>query len=180
MELKCKMCGSDLYPEENEKVVICDLCGSEQTVPVADDTHKINLFNEANTYRRQNRFDEAAQVYRHVIAEYPDEHEARWCLLLCEYGIEYVDDIKTERKVPTCHRTLRKSILEHEEYKTIMQNASQEEKALYEREAAEIDRLQKEILKLSEKEEPYDVFICYKETGEDKRRTKDSQYASKI
>ena len=179
-ELKCKMCGSDLWVEAGAKVASCEFCGSEQTIPAANDAHKIELFNTANAYRLHNRFDKGAKAYEKLIAEYPDEHEARWCYLLCEYGIEYVDDAYTESKVPTCHRTLSTSIFQHPQYKTIMQNASAEEKELYETEAREIDRLQRRILEVSQKEEPYDVFICYKEKGEDKRRTRDSQYASKL
>ena len=180
MDLQCKMCGSELLADEDAKVVICDFCGTEQTVPLADDTHKINLFNEANDCRRNNRFDEAKGIYQHIVQEYPEESEARWCLLLCEYGIEYVDDAKTGKKVPTCHRTMRTSIFDHPEYQKIMSIATSDTRELYEKEASEIDRIQKDILKISAKEEPYDIFICYKETREDKKRTKDSQYASKI
>ena len=94
MELKCKMCGEPLYPEDGQTVVMCDFCGSEQTVPVAQDPHKIAMFNEANNYRMQNRFDLASNLYQHIVEEYPDEKEADWCLVLCRYGIEYVDDPK--------------------------------------------------------------------------------------
>lgn len=180
MELKCKMCGSELFPEEGDKVVICDFCGSEQTLPTTENTHKLNLLGEANNYRQQNRFDEAAQLYRHIIEEYPEENEAYWCLILCKYGIEYIDDAKKEQKIPTCHRTIRESIFDCEEYKLIMSRATEEEKRIYSAEAEEIDRIQKSILSDVAKEEPYDIFICYKETDADGKRTLDSQHASKI
>ena len=180
MEFICKMCGSELYPEDGDKTVVCDVCGSEQTLPVADDSHKVNMFNEANNYRLQKRFDEAANLYKNIISEYPEECDAHWGLVLCEYGIEYVDDKKTERKIPTCNRTLRTSIFDHEEYKKAVEKATDEERAIYEREAKEIDGYQKKILEISDKEAPYDVFICYKETAEDGKRTKDSQLATKI
>ena len=32
------------------------------------------------------------------------EAEAYWGLVLCRYGIEYVNDPATGKKVPTCHR----------------------------------------------------------------------------
>jgi|GEM_PF-1129617 len=180
MELKCKMCGSDLYPEDGARTAICEVCGSEQTLPQADTPKKINLFNKANHYRLQKRFDEAAKQYRKIIEDYPDDGEAYWCLLLCEYGIEYVDDKKTKTKIPTCNRTLKTPIFDQADYKTALKKASKEEKALYEKEAKEIDRLQKKILAISQKEEPYDIFICFKDTDDKGKRTKDSQYATLI
>ena len=54
-------------------------------------------------------------------------------------------------------------------------------KKLYREEAKEIDRLQREILSIVANEEPYDVFICYKETDlDDGRRTEDSEIAGDI
>ena len=124
---KCKMCGSDLYPEDGAGVVICDLCGSEQTLPKAADEKKTALFNKANAFRMKKRFDEALKLYAEIQAKYPDEADAHWGKLLCEYGIEYVDDNKTERKIPTCNRTLSVSIFDHPEYKAAMKKATAEE-----------------------------------------------------
>jgi len=180
MEFKCKMCGSDLSPENGAKVAVCEVCGTEQTLPQADTPKKVNLFNKANALRLQKRFDEAAKLYGQMLENYPEESEAYWCLLLCQFGIEYVDDNKTKSKIPTCNRTLKTSIFDKEEYKKAIALATKEEKALYEKEAKEIDRLQKKILSISEKEAPYDIFICFKDTDEDGKRTKDSQLATKI
>ena len=48
-------------------------------------------------------------------------------------------------------------------------------KLQYEEEAKEIDRLQKEILALASREDPFDIFISYKETDERSgQRTPDS------
>lgn len=52
--------------------------------------------------------------------------------------------------------------------------------SVYREEAKEIDRLQKAILDIANKEEPYDIFICYKETAPDGQRTKDSVMAQDI
>ena len=40
--------------------------------------------------------------------------------------------------------------------------------------------MQKEIIALSQQEEPYDVFICYKETDAEGKRTMDSAIANDI
>ena len=182
MQLKCKKCGVDLYVDENQTTVVCDCCGLEQTVlhSHGDDNHILELSSEANNYRLQNRFDEAITLYKHLIEEYPDDCELKWCLLLCEYGITYVDDKKTQRKIPTCNRTINQSIYNTSNYKYIMEHATLEEKQIYESEAKLIDDIQKNILKLAQNHERYDIFICYKETDNNNKRTKDSQYASLI
>ena len=47
-------------------------------------------------------------------------------------------------------------------------------------EARNIDKLQKDILSIVDKEEPFDVFICYKESDENGDRTRDSLLAQDI
>ena len=54
------------------------------------------------------------------------------------------------------------------------ENADAIAKKVYREEAKVIDRLQQDILSVVANESPYDVFICYKETGEDGGRTEDS------
>ena len=51
---KCKMCGGDLNIEQNSTVCECEFCGTQQTVPSADDEKKTNLFNRAVQLRRMN------------------------------------------------------------------------------------------------------------------------------
>ena len=60
----------------------------------------------------ENEFDKAAGVYESIVAEFPEEAEAYWGLCLCAYGIDYVDDPATGKKIPTCHRTRAESIME--------------------------------------------------------------------
>ncbi len=106
--------------------------------------------------------------------------EAHWGLILCKYGVEYVDDPKTKKKVPTCHRTRDYSIFTDSDYKIIKKHSYGDALALYEAEAKQIDDIQKGILKISSKEKPYDVFICYKETDNNGERTHDSVIAQDI
>lgn len=174
------MCGGALEVEEGQKVVTCDFCGTSQTVYSFDNEKKINLFKRANLLRFKNEFDSATSLYESIITEFPNDAEAYWGLILCKYGIEYVDDPKTGKKIPTCHRPQLSSIFEDDNYKNAIQHADIVAKSLYEKEAKDIDKLQKNILAISNKEEPFDVFICYKETDEKKERTKDSVLAQKI
>ena len=121
--LKCKMCGGDLNITADEKIVECEFCGTTQTIPNGSDEKKTNLFNRANRLRIANEFDKAAGIYESIIAEFPEEAEAYWGLCLCKFGIEYVDDPKTAKKIPTCHRTSFESIFDDENYKMAIEKS---------------------------------------------------------
>ena len=174
---KCKMCGGDLSFEEGSTVCECEYCGSKQTLPNADSEKKVNLYNRANRLRRNNEFDKASAVYESIVAEFPEEAEAYWGLCLCAYGIEYVDDPATGSKIPTCHRTLKTSIMENADFEQACDNADAIARRVYRDEAKVIDRIQKDILSIAANEAPYDVFICYKETNDAGSRTEDSVLA---
>ena len=176
---KCKMCGGALEISEGMKVCECEYCGTTQTVPSQKDENIQALFNRANILRMKSEFDKAEQLYEKIIQNSPDEPEAHWGLILCKFGIEYVEDPATFKRIPTCHRTSFDSIIADDDYKEALRCADSVQRDIYEREAREIDRLQKEILALSAKEEPYDVFICYKES-DNGSRTPDSVIANDI
>ena len=177
---KCKMCGGDLEISEGVTVCDCDYCGTKRTVPTAKDENLHGLYNRANTLRIKSEFDKAEQLYEKIIQADETQAEAYWGLILCKYGIEYVEDPATFKRVPTCHRTSFDSIISDEDYKSALKYADAVQKNIYEQEAKEIDRIQKDIIELSSKEEPYDVFICYKETDENGSRTQDSVIANDI
>ena len=177
---KCKMCGGDLEIAEGVTITECEYCGTKQTVPMAIDENLQTLFNRANTLRIKSEFDKAEKIYENIVQVDSQQAEAYWGLILCKYGIEYVDDPKTFKKIPTCHRASYDSIIADDDYKSALANADISQRAIYEEQAKEIDRIQKEILALAQKEETYDVFICYKETDADGRRTQDSVIANDI
>lgn len=179
--LKCKMCGGDLNASGDQKIVECEFCGTTQTIPDGNDEKKTNLFNRANRLRLDNEFDKASGVYESIIAEFPEEAEGYWGIVLCKYGIEYVDDAKTGKKIPTCHRTLVSSVMDDNNFIQACEYADVVARGVYREEAKAIDKLQKQIIAIAESEEPYDVFICYKENDDiTKSRTKDSQLAQDI
>lgn len=177
---KCKMCGGELSVSEGNTVIECDFCGTTQTVPSAKDENLQGLFNRANILRMKSEFDKAEQIYERIVQADNTQAEAYWGLILCKFGIEYVEDPATFKRVPTCHRTSLDSIIADDDYKSALNYADSIQRGIYESEAKEIDRLQKEIIALSQKEDPYDVFICYKETDETGRRTQDSVIANDI
>ena len=127
---KCKMCGGTLEINAQSNVAVCEYCGTKQTVPKAEDDKKVNLFNRANRLRFANEFDKASGVYESIVEQYPEEAEAYWGLVLCKFGIEYVDDDKTGQKNPTCHRTAYESIFKDTNFEMALEYAIKQKKNL--------------------------------------------------
>ena len=178
--IKCKMCGGDLNLADGSSVAVCEYCGSQQTVPSADNEKKLTLFARANRLRAACEFDKAAGVYENIVADFPEEAEAYWGLVLCRYGIEYVDDPATGRKIPACHRSSFDSVLEDSDFEQALENADAVARRVYRDEAKAIEELRRGIVEVSGKEPPYDIFICYKETDENGERTVDSVIAQDV
>lgn len=177
---KCKMCGGTLEFVPGDTVATCEYCGTKQTLPRLDDDKRANLYDRAGHFRRNNEFDKAAGIYEQILSEDNTDAEAYWSLVLCRYGIEYVEDPQTHKRIPTVNRAQYTSIFDDEDYKSAIANADAAQREVYESEAKTINEIQKGILAISQKEEPFDVFICYKETDENGRRTPDSVLANDL
>ena len=139
---KCKMCGGNLEVN-NETVAVCQYCGTKQTLPKLDDERRSNLYDRANHFRRNNEFDKAMSVYEQILAEDKTDSEAYWSLVLCRYGIEYVEDPSSKNIIPTINRTQFSSIFDDENYKSALQYADDYQKEIYQNEASVINNIQK-------------------------------------
>ena len=177
---KCKMCGGALEVAPGTLVAKCEYCETTQTLPNLSDDRRANTYDRANHFRRNNEFDKAMSLYESLLNEDSSDAEAYWSIVLCRYGIEYVEDPMTRRRIPTVNRAQFTSILADDYYKSALRYADASQKIIYENEAKAIDEIQKNILLISQKEEPFDVFICYKETDADGRRTQDSVLAQDL
>lgn len=177
---KCKMCGGTIEFNQGDTVGVCDSCGTKQTLPNVNDDAISSLYNRANTLRMKSEFDRAEELYNKIIASDEKQAEAYWGIILCKFGIEYVEDPKTFKRVPTCHRTSFDAITADEDFKLAVKYGDAEQKKLYRAEAKAIDAIQKDILNIAKNEKPFDVFICYKETDESGKRTQDSVVANEI
>ncbi len=177
---KCKMCGGTIEFEQGATVGVCDSCGTKQTLPRLDDDRKANLYDRANHFRRNNDFDKAMGIYETILNEDNTDAEAYWSLVLCRYGIEYVEDPDTHKRIPTVNRAQYTSIFMDEDYKSAIKHADGYQKEIYEQEAKAIDEIQKGILEISRKEEPFDCFISFKETDANGRRTRDAVLAQDL
>ena len=178
--LKCKMCGGSVEFDQGASVGVCDSCGTKQTLPNTNNDIIANLYNRANNLRLKNEFDRAQKVYEDIIGKDDSQAEAHWGVVLCKYGIEYVEDPETHKMLPTCHRASYEAIRSDVDYQAAVDYADSEQQRIYEAEALAIDRIQKRILEIAKDEKPFDVFICYKETDESGKRTIDSTIANEI
>ena len=177
---KCKMCGGALEINNNETVATCEYCGTQQTLPKLNDDRRANLYDRANHFRRNNEFDKAMGIYEQILNEDNTDAEAYWSLVLCRYGIEYVEDPSSHKRIPTVNRAQFTSVFDDDNYKSALQYADGYQRNIYEEEAKAINEIQKGILSISQKEEPFDVFICYKESDNNGRRTPDSVLANDL
>ena len=180
MVFKCKMCGGDIEVVEGSNIGKCLYCKSTMTLPSVDNEKLLNLYNRANNLRLSNEFDKAYGVYETILEIDENQLEAHWGLILCRYGVEYVDDPKTKKKMITCHRTKYESVLTDPDYKIIISKAYGEALNIYKEEAKTISDIQKKALEISNNEEDYDIFICYKEGDINGDRTPDSVIAQDI
>ena len=174
------MCGGTMEIDAKQSVAVCQYCGTRQTLPRLDSERVAGLYERAELLRRGNDFDKAAAVYEQIVSLAPNDAEAYWSLVLCRYGIEYVEDPANHKRVPTINRVQFGSILEDTDYLSALQNADDEQKSVYIAEAKAIEAIQKGYLAISEREKPFDVFICYKETDDNGRRTMDSVLANDL
>lgn len=178
--LKCKMCGADLTAAEGQYITECEYCGTKQTLPTLASENLQALYNRANSLRAECEFDKAAEIYEKIVSADAEQAEAYWGLVLCKYGIEYVEDPRTRRRIPTCHRCSYEAASADGNFKEAMRLAHPTQREIYAAEAAKIDELQREIIARVSDGDRYDVFICYKESDESGRRTHDSVIANDI
>ena len=178
--IKCKMCGGDIELTADKTFGTCEFCGSTMTLPKVDDDQRAAAFNRGNHFRRIGEFDKALAVYERIVREDDTDAEAHWCCALCRFGIEYVEDPATYEYMPTCHRASFHSFLEDVDYLAAVEHSEGITKRQYQKDGAKIAEVQRGILTTSQNAEPYDVFICYKESDENGDRTRDSLLAQDI
>lgn len=174
--IKCEWCGGEMTPSADGMTAECEYCGRRTVWKEPKGESLVLEMNRANSYRRANRFSDAIMSYRLITEKNPKDAEAWWGLVLSTYGIEYVKDPRGGY-VPTCHRTVREEIFENGDYRKAYAFAAEGQKGEYEEEAKEIDRLQKEILRLADAGEDYDVFISFKSKDRAGRMTRDARVA---
>lgn len=162
--INCQACGGTVKFSEGSTVGICEYCGSTVTRSKKEDEQRDALHNRGNFLRMRGEYDRALSVFEQLIALDDTDADAHWNAALCRYGIEYVKDPESGKRIPTCHRANWDSILSDVDYLAAIHFADPMARKVYETDGKYIDEVQKNILAISRTEEPYDIFICYKET----------------
>lgn len=171
--MKCPMCGGEVKMNSDMKMGECKYCGSQVMIP--KNMEKIgNLYNLATFYRQNNEFDRSIETYKDILKEDSEEAEAYFGLAMSKYGIEFVEDPKDHKRIPTFHRTKERSILVDPDYIKAIECADLSCRPYYQEQGQKIAEIQNEILKRANAEDAFDVFICYKESDDNGNRTEES------
>lgn len=177
---RCIRCGKEIENKTENKVATCSHCGTRQAFPLCNDEGMASQYDSASLLFNANEYDNAAGLYKHLAKVNPSDPIAHWMLVLCKYGIQYCkSDDSTEWK-STIKRFQTTRVQEDPDYKEAIRLADGSQKPLLKREAEELERMRLNMEKLYKKEIPVDVFISYKETDENGKRTYDSDFAKEL
>ena len=143
--VKCVECGGNVLISSDGKRGKCEYCDQEYFYKEEKDSALVMAMNIATEYLKKCDFDNAIVHYEAILKKHPKDSEAAWGLLLSKYGIEYVRDDRFGKMIPTCHRYVEESIFNSKAYLTAIGECAKEQRAIYERKAAAIDKLQKKI-----------------------------------
>ncbi|MCL2062182.1 MAG: leucine-rich repeat protein [Firmicutes bacterium] len=160
--LKCDTCGGALQ-HINDNQYRCAACRGIRYVQNYSNK-EIALIQQADICRTEHmRYDEAIEGYEAALRINPNNISAHWGMFLAEYGIEYVKDIDGLYK-PTFHRLSRNSVLSNRNLLEAVDLSYGNEKNKYIADAELIEKLRVQALSIADKNEPFDIFICYKKT----------------
>lgn len=159
----CTCCGTLLEFAEDTDLRECSACGTVNARPRSTGDALVTL-QRAIEQRRACDFHNAELSYQQVLLFRPDEHEALWGRLLCHYGVEYVEDPATRRRMPTVRTVRPKPIQEQADFVKACEFAPEAVREQYRQAAAYIDDAQAEIRQKARTCQPYDVFLCHKTT----------------
>lgn len=171
---QCRACGGNVIPAPDGKTGICEYCGKKIVFP----RKGYKLMNQANALRARMEFEQAEALYQSLALLNPDDPEIWWSILLCRYGILYVQE--ANRRVITVNRMKYDSVFDQEAYKKAIALADDAQRRIYEEEARTIQDIQDRLLAAAAKEEKYDIFISFKDKDADGKRTEDSALAQDI
>ena len=155
----CNICGANYeYIAGRWK---CPACGAYKAEELSNEEVTL-LYNAAQKLRLCD-FNEAEIEYADIIDKFPNNPEGYWGRLLARYGIKYEEDFDG-RKIPTCYAASIKSVFGDPDYEKAMSLFPKADRAYYKAQAEYIERVRKEWIDKASKEEPYDIFLCYKDS----------------
>lgn len=178
--VRCKNCGGTVSPlPGNPRFFRCDYCANVQSQMTDRESYMIEKGFDA---LRRADFDEAEETFSQIIMRSSDAYEAYWGRALARFGITFVDDYRENKRVPTIHKVSPASFVKDTDYSRAIAHAPREIAIGYRDFAAYIEKIRNAQMLVAQKEKPYDIFLCYKESDEERRleRTRDSYDCSDL
>lgn len=183
-QCKCSSCGG--VTERRGNFYVCLYCDTKWAI-ITEDAMQVKLQNAWEALRN-NEFDKASELFEGIIIDNnnanrnSDSFEAYWGKALADNGIVFVNDYREDKKVPTCNNITENSFVENPDVKKAIALAPKDVSDNYSALAEKIEKIRVEWLEKARKEEPYDVFICFKDSDKENNidRTKDSYAAQEI
>ena len=139
--LVCKICGGEFVLPAGTMLFPCPACGTPHSRPRAAGSLLADL-RRAHQQRFACDFTNAAVSYQRVLNVHPDEAEALWGLALCRYGVEYVQDEKSQTLMPIVHFLNRRPFTEDPDCLLAIARADRDMRPRYEQDADYIARIQ--------------------------------------
>ena len=173
----CNICGANY--EYKDGKWRCPACGAYKPEEISNEEETL-LYNAAQKLRL-NAFDDAEELYRDVVSQYPKNSRGYWGLVLAKYGIKYEKDYDG-KLIPSCYAASYESILDDENYKKALQYADKDNRAYYEAQAKRIEDVRRRWVEIAEREKPYEIFLSYKDSDKENgiERTQDSYEAYEL
>ena len=174
---QCFNCGGDL--REIDGRIVCVNCGTY--VPKQISNEEIMLLTSACQKLRLANFSEAEAEFEDITRRHPKCAQAYWGRLLAKYGIKYEEDYDG-RRIPTCYAASIESVFDSSDYQKALMYADAQNQAVYKQHAQYIERCRKDWIEKARKQEPYDIFISYKDSDRENGidRTMDSFEAESL
>ncbi|MBQ9384853.1 MAG: hypothetical protein IJT87_11515 [Ruminiclostridium sp.] len=159
IKLVCGICGGDITPDENGSVGKCAGCGNSTIYPKSD----IKKLNRITYLRNTFRFDEAKAIAEKLVEDNPDDSEAYWALMLCQYGIQYVRDGSS--RLPVCRRDISSlpALADSESYKRALYYATEDTQSGYTELAGNLEDTISITRNIMKQDNNYDVFVLGRE-----------------
>ena len=155
--------------EANQKELLSRVDELSRMLRLSQAQKKKRLFENGEREQKAGRFDEAIRQYQGYLNYGDEEAEPHWRIMLCRFGVEYVQEPETGRHVPTIVRLAAGDPLQDQDYQAALNFAkTPETRAFYAGEAENIAGILNKYRELSATEKPYDVFISLKQSDDGK------------
>ncbi len=181
--MQCNVCGGELVFDTTTSVYRCRCCRATYEKKEQDVTLQTDM-RQALNLRQSAKFVEARDIYKRVIAEHPDEDlsDAYWGLFLCEQNVLFEVDGKGEM-FPSFYRVTGDDASESPACDKAIAYARRHDRGkmdVFCDLADRIDTAKRKYRTIAETTKPYDIFICFKKTGDDGKITPDTQLATDL